>query len=162
MRQDERIQAALMIIVLAYGVLTVVPVILGDRVVEPFSELGLLGPEMKLGDYPREVALGEPVDLYLYLGNHEGDLMYYRVMVKQGAQSMNVSDTEPYPGTVLTQYEHVLGDELNTTMPISVHYMDPGVNQRMVFELYKFNPETGGFRYDGIWVQLWMNVTTPQ
>ena len=66
MRQDERIQAALMIIVLAYGVLTVAPVLLGDRVVEPFSELGLLGPEMKLGDYPREVALGETVDLYLY------------------------------------------------------------------------------------------------
>jgi len=161
-RQDERIQAALMIIVLAYGVLTVAPVILGDRVVEPFSELGLLGPEMKLGDYPREVALGEPVDLFLYLGNHEGDLMYYRVLVKQGDQLMNVSDTEPYPGTVLTQYEHVLGDELNTTMPISVQYMDPGVNQRMVFELHKYNPETDRFMYDGIWVQLWMNVTAPQ
>ena len=162
MRQDERIQAALMIIVLAYGVLTAAPVLLGDRVVEPFSELGLLGPEMKLGDYPREVALGETVDLYLYLGNHEGGITYYRVLVKQGDQSMNVSDTEPYSGIVLTQYEHVLSDEFNTTMPISVQYRDPGVNQRMVFELYKYSPETGGFRYDGVWVQLWMNVTTPQ
>ena len=90
MRQDERIQAVLMIIVLAYGVLTVAPVILGDRVVEPFSELGILGPEMKLGDYPREVALGDSVDLYLYLGNHEGNLMYYRVLVKQGDQSLSL------------------------------------------------------------------------
>jgi uncharacterized membrane protein len=75
---------------------------------------------------------------------------------------MNVSDTEPYSGIVLTQYEHVLSDEFNTTMPISVQYRDPGVNQRMVFELYKYNSETGGFRYDGVWVQLWMNVTAPQ
>ena len=162
MRQDERIQAVLMIIVLAYGVLTAAPVILGDRVVEPFSELGILGPEMKLGDYPREVALGDSVDLYLYLGNHEGSLMYYRVLVKQGDQSMNVSDTDPYTGTVLTQYEHVLGDEFNTTIPISIQYADPGVNQRMVFELYKYNPETNMFSYNGNWVQLWMNVTAPQ
>jgi uncharacterized membrane protein len=161
-RPDERIQATLMIIVLAYGVLTVAPVILGDRVVEPFSELGLLGPEMKLGDYPRDIVLGESVDLFLYLGNHEGDLMYYRVYVKQGDQLMNVSDTEPYPGVVLSQYDYVLGDEFNTTMPISVMYRDPGVNQRMVFELYKYYPEANVFRYDGIWVQLWMNVTTPQ
>jgi hypothetical protein len=88
--------------------------------------------------------------------------MYYRVLVKQGDQFMNVSDTEPYSGVVLTRYEYVLGDEFNTTMPISVQYRDPGVNQRMVFELYKYNPESNVFRYDGIWVQLWMNVTEPQ
>jgi uncharacterized membrane protein len=162
MRPDERIQAVLMIIVLAYGVLTVAPVILGDRVVEPFSELGILGPNMKLGDYPREVALGENVDLYLYIGNHEGALMYYRVIVKQGDQSMNVSDTDPYPGILLHQFEHVLVDERNTTMPISVQLTEPGVNRRMVFELYKYNSEIQGFQYDGIWVQLWMNVTATQ
>ena len=144
MRQDERIQAALMITVLAYGVLTAAPVILGDRVVEPFSELGLLGPELKLGDYPREIALGEAVDLYLYLGNHEGDLTYYRVLVKQGDQSMNVSDTTPYGGPVLAQFEHVLVDEYNITMPISIMVDAPGVNQRLVFELYKYDQESTG------------------
>ena len=162
MRQDERIQVALMITVLAYGVLTAAPVILGDRVVEPFSELGLLGPELKLGDYPREIALGEAVDLYLYLGNHEGDLTYYRVLVKQGDQSMNVSDTTPYGGPVLAQFEHVLVDEYNITMPISIMVDAPGVNQRLVFELYKYDQESTGFSYDGIWVQLWMNITAPQ
>ena len=162
MRQDERIQAALMITVLAYGVLTAAPVILGDRVVEPFSELGLLGQELKLGDYPREITLGESVDLYLYLGNHEGDLTYYRVLVKQGDQSMNVSDTTPYGGPVLAQFEHVLVDEYNITMPISIMVDAPGVNQRVVFELYKYNQESTGFSYDGIWVQLWMNITAPQ
>ena len=162
MRQDERIQAALMITVLAYGILTAAPVILGDRIVEPFSELGLLGPELKLGDYPREIALGESVDLYLYLGNHEGDLTYYRVLVKQGDQSMNVSDTTPYGGPVLAQYEHVLVDEYNITMPISIMVDAPGVNQRLVFELYKYDQESTGFSYDGIWVQLWMNITAPQ
>ena len=162
MRQDERIQAALMITVLAYGILTAAPVILGDRIVEPFSELGLLGSELKLGDYPREIALGESVDLYLYLGNHEGDLTYYRVLVKQGDQSMNVSDTTPYGGPVLAQYEHVLVDEYNITMPISIMVDAPGVNQRLVFELYKYDQESTGFSYDGIWVQLWMNITAPQ
>ena len=88
--------------------------------------------------------------------------MYYRVMVKQGDQSMNVSDTEAYPGDLLHMYEQVLGDKANTTMPISLQLTELGVNRRMVFELYKYNPETKGFSYDGVWVQLWMNVTAPQ
>ena len=162
MRHFERIQAALMIIILAYGVLVSAPVILGDRVVEPFTELGLLGPEMKLGDYPRMVEVGEPIDLYLYLGNHEGELMYYRVLVKQGDQSMNVSDTDPYEGGSLMQYDWVLNDESNNTMPISLRLTESGVNRRLVFELYKYEPASRMFAYDGIWVQLWMNVTNPQ
>ena len=66
MRLDEKIQAIIMIALLALGILTAAPVILGDRVVEPFSELGILGPNMKLGDYPREILSGENIDLYLY------------------------------------------------------------------------------------------------
>ena len=72
MRIDEKIQAIIMAAFFVLGVLTGGPVLLGDRVVEPFSELGILGPNMKLGDYPRMVYLGENIDLYLYIGNHEG------------------------------------------------------------------------------------------
>ena len=161
MRPDEKLQAALMVIVLAYGVLTVAPVILGDRIVEPFTELGILGPEMKLGDYPREAVVGETVDLYLYLGNHEGVVSYYRVDVKQGDQSMNVSDTQPYGGELIMRYEEVLNDESNSTSPIQVPITESGLNRRIVFELYRYD-SAEGFQYYGHWLQLWVNVTEPR
>lgn len=162
MRPDEKLQAALMLIVLVLGILSTAPIILGERIVEPFSELGVLGPEMKLGDYPNQVETGESMDLYLYLGNHEGTLQYYRVYAKQGDQSVNISDTEAYPEPVITHFDYVLTDEANITMPINLVLETPGVNQRIVFELHKYNPQTDQFLYDGIWVQLWMNITAPQ
>ena len=159
MRPDERIQVAILVVLAAYGVLVAAPVVLGDRVVEPFSELGLLGPEMKLGDYPSEVMVGEEFDLYLYLGNHMGELSYYRVYAKLGDSGMNVSDSVPYGGVVVEDYEYVLVDDANVTLPISLSLGEAGVNKRLVFELHRFDGDD--FVYDGIWVQLWLNVTAP-
>jgi len=158
---DERIQAALIAVLLGYAALTAAPIVLGERVVEPFSELGLLGPNMKLGDYPREVEAGEPMDLYLYLGNHEGGVQYYRVEAKVGSREINVSDTEPYPGRLIYSYERVLLDGANHTAPVSLALEEPGVNRRLVFEMHMYDEESGGFVYDGNWVQLWLNVTEP-
>lgn len=162
MRLDEKIQAFIMIALLALGILTAAPVIIGDRVVEPFSELGILGPNMKLGDYPREIPSGENIDLYLYLGNHEGTIIYYRVHVKLGDQSTNVSDTMPYQGEILSTYERVLDDENNCTIPISISLIETGINKRVVFELYEYKSEIREFEYEGNWVQLWVNVTEPR
>ncbi len=134
--------------------------ILGNRTVEPFSELGILGPNLLLGDYPSTLLVGEEFDLYLYLGNHEGETSYYRVYVVLGDQSLNVSDIESYSGQLLDTYDHVLLDDTNYTRPITLAINEPGINRRLVFELRKFHDNS--FRYDGIWTQLWVNVTNPQ
>ena len=160
MRQDEKIQVAILIIIAVYGVLVAAPIVLGNRVVEPFSELGVLGPEMKLGDYPREVNSGESFDLFIYLGNHVGELSYYRVLVKLGDSGLNVSDTEPYRGELRDSFDYILLDETNVTIPITLSLDDPGLNQRLVFELTRFDGEN--FVYDGVWTQLWLNVTLPR
>lgn len=161
MRIDEKIQAAAIVGLLAYTALTVAPIILGDRMVEPFSELGVLGPDMKLGGYPREVEAGENMSLHLYLGNHEGRPTYYQVLVKLGYRSMNVSDTEPYSGVILASYRHVLDNEANYTRPIVISVKDPGLNRRLVFELQEYSLDERRFVYNGVWVQLWLNVTEP-
>ena len=130
---DERITIGLVACILAFGVLTVAPVLLGKRVVEPFSELGILGPNMKLGDYPKEGITGEPFDLFLYLGNHEGSVQYYRVIIKQGDQSKNVTEDTPLDAPLVTIYEHSLIDKQNTTIPITLAPIRSGINQRIVF-----------------------------
>jgi uncharacterized membrane protein len=143
----------------AYGLLVAAPIVLGNRVIEPFSELGILGPNMKLGDYPSNVMSGDEFDLFMYIGNYEGKTSYYRIYVKLGDSTLNVSDVEAYPGEILFEYDHVLIDETNHTEPLALSLMEPGVNQRLVLELHRY--QNDGFRYDGIWTQLWINVTSP-
>jgi uncharacterized membrane protein len=160
-RIDEKIQAAVILSLLAYAALTVAPIILGDRIVEPFSELGVLGPDMKLGGYPRLVEAGEEMSLHLYLANHEGYPTYYLVQVKLGDTSMNVSDSEPYPGEAVSSYRYILEDGANNTRPIVISIREPGLNRRLVFELQRYEADERRFVYDGIWAQLWLNVTEP-
>lgn len=159
MTVDERITIGLVACILAFGALTVAPVLLGKRVVEPFSELGILGPNMKLGDYPKDGVTSEPFNLYLYLGNHEGNVQYYQVIVKQGDQSQNVTEDTPLDAPLITFYEYSLINKQNSTIPISLAPIRSGINQRIVFELYRYNTESQGFEYNGNWLQLWMNVT---
>jgi uncharacterized membrane protein len=159
MRIDEKIQAAILVSLAAYGLLISAPLLLGGRVVEPFSELGVLGPDMKLGDYPHEVSVGEDFDLFIYVGNHEGSVSYYRVLFKVGDHGLNVSDVEPYGGDVIGQFEQILLDGGNVTRPITVRLPQAGLNKRLVFELQRFDTGSGDFKYEGIWAQLWLNVT---
>jgi len=154
---DEDLRTVLVGLLLVLAGFTVFQAFFADRVVEPFSELGILGPEMKIGDYPRELEVGESFDLYLYLGNHMGSVQYYRVYVKLGSRELNVSDTEPYPAPVLASYDAVLVDESNSTMPITLSVPESGVNLRLVFEMHRFSD--GGFVYHERWNQLWLNVT---
>ena len=135
------------------------PVLSAHRIVEPFSELGILGPNGKLGDYPRQVNVGDKVNLFLYVGNQEGSAQYYRVDVKVGDQVHNVSDTTPLESPTIASYELVLPNGSNSTTPMSFSLSDAGLNRRIVFELNRFDAEAGVFKYQ-LWTQLWMNVTS--
>ena len=138
---------------------TVFQAFFADRVVEPFSELGVLGPNMKIGDYPRELVVGEEFDLFLYVGNHMGSVEYYRVYVKLGDRGLNVSDVVAYPAPVLTSFDAVLMDKSNVTIPMTLSVPEAGVNSRLVFEMHRFDEDVSEFVYHERWNQLWLNVT---
>lgn len=156
---DEDVKTVLVGLLLVVAGFTVFHAFFSDRVVEPFSELGILGPNLKIGDYPRELGVGEEFDLYLYLGNHMGAPQMYRVYVKLGDRGLNISDTSAYPAPVLTYYDHSLGDKQNVTIPITLSLPEAGVNRRLVFEMHRFDVESGGYSYHERWNQLWLNVT---
>lgn len=156
---DEDLKTVAVGLLLVVAGFTVFQAFFADRVVEPFSELGILGPNLKIGDYPRELEVGEPFDLYLYLGNHMGSTQLYRVYVKLGSRDVNVSDTVMYPVPVLTSYDYCLTDENNVTLPITLSIPEAGVNRRLVFEMHRYNPELGDWEYHQRWNQLWLNVT---
>lgn len=127
---------------------------------EAFSELGVLGPNQKIAGYPTSVALGQQFNLYVYVGNHEGEVGYYQVLVKEGNSGTVVSNsTSASLPPVLTE-SLVLADNSSTIFPVSLSMGTAGLNQRLIFELWMFNSTAGHFAYTGLWAQLWMNVTS--
>lgn len=156
---DEEVLAVVLAIILVSGVFTVSQAFLSGRVTEPFSELAILGPEMKIADYPKNVTVGEPFYLYLYVGNHEGRVMYYAVLIKLGDRSTQINDTDPADAPVIARYEFVILHDGNVTRPITLSISEPGLNRRLIFELWAFDEGSEGFKYHSRWCQLWLNAT---
>lgn len=157
---DDEIKAVAIIILLTTAAIASYPLLEEGRIIEPFSELGVLGPNMKLGDYPKELVVSKEFNLYLYIGNHEGTSGYFRVVAKIGDQTQNVSDTTPLDQEAAASWETILENESNITIPIKMSISQPGQNKRLVFELWRYNTTAHTFTYHQRWIQLWLNVTT--
>ena len=158
---DEEVLAVLAAIVLVSSVIAGVQVFNTGRVVEPFSELGLLGPGGKIGGYPKEVVAGSPFTLNIYVGNHEGKTAYYKVLVKLGGSSSIINETTPLPSKPIMDVRAILSHNTSKTIPVDITLYEPATRLRLVFEMWVFNETAGGFSYYGRWNQLWLNVTQP-
>lgn len=125
---------------------------------EQFSELGVLGPNMKLGDYPSQIVASETIHLYGYVGNQMGKPMYYTVMVKLGNNDTAVN---PAPITPIQQFSQVIPNNQTWTFPVDITLIKSGVNQRIIFELWIYNETVNQNQYHDRWGQIWLNVTAP-
>ena len=156
---DEEVFAVVLAILVVVGVFAVAQVFFAGRIVEPFSELGVLGPHMKIGDYPRELHVGEKFKLYVYVGNHMGRVMYYIVYIKLGNQSIPLNFTYPYPTPIIVGYERIIMHNESWIFPIYLSINKTGINYRLVFELWIYNETTMSEQFHQRTCQLWLNVT---
>ncbi|MEM0313395.1 MAG: DUF1616 domain-containing protein [Candidatus Bathyarchaeia archaeon] len=156
---NDEVLAVIAAILLVSAVFAAVQVLNAGRVVEPFSELGLLGPEGKIADYPRVVEAGQPFRLNVYVGNHEGRVMYYRVLVKVGDRNSTINATVPLAAEPFMEVRSILAHNTSEIIPVDVVLDSPGDGVRLVFEMWAYNETVGGFSYHGRWNQLWLNVT---
>ncbi|MCW4029791.1 MAG: DUF1616 domain-containing protein [Candidatus Bathyarchaeota archaeon] len=124
---------------------------------EPFTALGLLGPNQKLGDYPSQIVVNQPVKLYIYVDNQMGKPMLYTIPVKVGN---NYTQTNPAPVEPIWMFEQVLANNQSWIFPVTINLTQPGDNQRVIFELWFYNETTNQNQYQPQrWAQLWLNVT---
>lgn len=156
---NDEVLAVIAAIIIVSGVFTAVQVLNAGRVVEPFSELGLLGPGGKIADYPRAVEAGQPFRLNVYVGNHEGRVMYYKVLVKVGDRNSTINATTPLAAEPIMELRAILAHNTSELLPVDIKLNSPGVDVRLVFEMWAYNETLGGFAYHGRWNQLWLNVT---
>ncbi|MEM2454512.1 MAG: DUF1616 domain-containing protein [Candidatus Bathyarchaeia archaeon] len=156
---DEEVLAVIAAIILVAAVFAAAQAFYTSRVIEPFSELGLLGPAGKIGDYLKEIIAGSPLHLNIYIGNHEGKAIYYRVLVKVGDQSSIINASTPLDAEPIIDIRAVLGHGSSKVIPVDITFYKPAINARLVFEMWVYDELTGLFKYHGRWNQLWINVT---
>jgi hypothetical protein len=154
----EQLCAIILAIAVVVALISVSGFLLPKNQGEQFSELGILGPNMQLSDYPSQIVAGDTIHLYGYVGNQMGTPMYYSVMVKLGNNATQVNPSLLAP---IEQYSQVIPNNQSWTFPIDLTLTNPGVNQRVIFELWIYNQTTNQNQYHERWGQIWLNVTAP-
>jgi|SRR4030042_2790216 len=139
------------------AIILIYPLISSTRIVEPFSYMSILYVN-GLPVFPKSIVVGENLNFILEIGNYEGKPEYYKIYVKIGDQSRDVSDIIPYNAPVIDSYETIIAKNQNSTININFNMLTEGINRRIVFELYKYDINVDSFTYYG-WTQVWMNVT---
>ncbi|MGC9050878.1 DUF1616 domain-containing protein, partial [Pyrobaculum sp.] len=138
--------------VVVVGVALAVALLLRPAVAEPFSALGLLGPEGRIGGYPTNVSAGVPIRLFIYVHNHEGVPRWYVVYIKVAGPG----GEPPLPSPPVLKMERLLLHNETWVQPFSVSFNSTG-RQRLVAELWAVYPN-GTLSYTGRFVQLWIDV----
>lgn len=158
---DEEVMAVLTAIIIVAIVFAGVQILNAGRVIEPFSELGLLGPEGKIGGYPRQITAGIPFKLNVYIGNREGKTVYYKVLIKIGDRESIINSTTPLNVESIMELKTILSHNSTIIIPIEITLYESKNNVRLVFEMWIYNETTGKFNYYNRWNQLWLNITKP-
>jgi uncharacterized membrane protein len=148
---DEEVLAVVAAVAVV-GVALASAVLLGPAVREPFSAIGLLGPEGRIGGYPSEVAAGAPVRLHVYVYNHMGAPVWFVVYVKVS----NSTGEPPLPERPVVTLQRLLLHNETWVKPFTVALNSTG-RQRVVAELWAVYPN-GTVAYTGRYVQLWVDV----
>jgi uncharacterized membrane protein len=125
-----------------------------------FSELGILGPDQAIKGYPTSVVANQSFLLYGLVGNHEGNVKNYQLVVKLGNQATIVTNTTYATAPVLAAYWHILRENETWLFPMNLSVNHAANNTRIIFELWSYNVPTSGFKYTGLWNQIWLNVTS--
>lgn len=154
---DDEVRAVIAAILVISVIFAITMNISINKVPEPFSELGILGKNMKLADYPEELTVGETAQLYIYVGNYMGRPMFYRAEAKLGNKS---SPVDPSPASPFWTHYFLLEHNHSTIIPLQFAVNRSG-SYRLIVELWAYNETEGDFQYLKKWVQLWIDVSNP-
>ena len=157
MRLDEEVFAVLMAIIVVASVFSIAQIVYKPS--EPFTALGLLDSHCKIGEYPRHIIVGEPVELCIFVYNHLGRPGLFQVRVKLGDRDHLPTNTTPLDSPVIMNITRVLDHDSNFTQKITLVFNKTGNNVALVFELWAYNTSLREWEYTGRWNHLYVNIT---
>lgn len=116
---------------------------------QPFTAIGILGPQGKIGGYPGEVAPGTNISLYIYVYNHMGTPIWFRV-VGRYVSSPNVTAS---PNGFYVK-ELFLPNNGSALLPVAFRANSTGLFKA---ELWMYEPN-GTLVYTNETAYIWIHV----
>ncbi len=158
---DDEVFAVLTAIVIIASVLGIAFIIRDEIPGEPFTAIGLLNEDCRIGDYPKYAYPNQTLNLCLYIYNHMGKPVYWKVVFKLGDNTSlpTVNTTSPKPA--ILEWRGVLDHGFNITRKVKVTIPSTPLNitrATLIFELYTYNTLEGKWEYTGRWVHLHINI----
>ncbi|MCC6053839.1 MAG: DUF1616 domain-containing protein [Thermosphaera sp.] len=128
---------------------------------EPFTAIGLLNEECKIGEYPEVVVNNSFIKLCIYLANYLGKPGYFRVVYRIALNETLPSNTTSSPENMVKEWRIMLGDGENKTFPINVpvYSLRGETRVALVFELWVYDGSANTWTYTGRWNHLYVNIT---
>src|SRR5208337_5587660 len=100
---DKEVSTVALVLVAILAIFVAVQPLLPSNT-EEFSELGVLGPNQTIANYPTVLITGQSFVLYGYVGNHEGVVDYYQMLIKLGNQTTQISNSTSAVAPVIARY----------------------------------------------------------
>jgi len=127
---------------------------------EPTPVLGLLNENRMAGPYPTNVTLYQNITLIAQIQNRMGIVQYFYLRIKLATPNELASNTQPSPAVVLWQYERILANFEWWEVSLQLNMTIPGINLRLTFEIWRYDPSSDNIVYTGIWNHIPMNITS--
>ncbi|MEM0025579.1 MAG: DUF1616 domain-containing protein [Zestosphaera sp.] len=160
---DDEVFAVILAVSVVASVIGVVSVV-RPEVTEPFTALGLLNEDCRIGYYPKTAANDSTLKLCFFVSNYMGKPVYYKVVYKIGDSETIPTNTTPSPREPVLTWFGVLGNMQNVTelIEVPVYTRKPLPDKvALIFELWLYDTESTQWVYTGRWTHLYINVTPP-
>ncbi|MEM2021644.1 MAG: hypothetical protein QXP80_05415 [Zestosphaera sp.] len=158
---NDEVFAVIMALVILGSVLTTATM-LRPEVTEPFTAIGLLNSECRIGDYPWYVIAGGKTDLCVYVFNYMGYPILAQVRYKVGTASDLPTNNTP---SVLRSLENLTAviahnseNLIKVSLPVVVDESLIGKNASLILELWVYDVSKGVWVYSGRWAHLHVRV----
>src|SRR5260370_7239309 len=125
-----------------------------------FSELGILGPDQTIKGYPTSVAANQSFLLYGYIGNQEGNIEDYQLLVKIGDQETTVTNTTFANAPIIATYWPILRNSETWLFPMNLSVNHTRTNTSILFEPWSYNVPISAFEDTGLSHQLFLIATS--
>ena len=136
--------------------------LLRPSVTEPFTAIGLLNENCKIGVYPDKVFRGENLTLCIFLYNYMGYPLLMQVRYKIGSNTTLPTNSTPSPMPTILVFNKLLDHGENTTfyveVPIKVNESFVGKRIALIFELWIYDIDHDKWVYSGRWNHLYVEV----
>jgi len=157
---DEEVFAVILAVSIIASTLSIA-LILRPENPEPFTAIGLLNEECKIGEYPKTAWNSSSVNLCIYTANYLGRPGYFKVVYKLAVNETLPTNITPSPEQALCEWRFVLGNKEDESFPVTVTVFSlrGEVRVALVFELWLYDNSKRDWTYTGRWAHLYINIT---